>query len=60
MLGAYGRDVLNEKDLPLLGFAEDNKLALLNTFLFATPNVACPTRFKAPTTARDKYVWTIS
>ena len=36
MLGAYGRDVLNENGKLLLGFAEDNKLALLNTF-FSTP-----------------------
>ena len=36
VLGAYGRHALNEKDQPLLGFAEDNKLALLNTF-FCNP-----------------------
>ena len=36
MLGAYGRDKLNENGKLLLGFAEDNKLALLNT-LFSTP-----------------------
>ena len=36
VLGAYGRDKLNENGKPLLGFAEDNKLALLNTF-FCTP-----------------------
>ena len=36
VLGAYGRDVLNENGKLLLGFAEDNKLALLNTF-FSTP-----------------------
>ena len=36
VLGAYGRDVLNENGKLLLGFAEDNKLALLNTF-FCTP-----------------------
>ena len=59
VLGAYGRDVLNQNDKPLLGFAEDNTLALLNVF-FATPNVAFPTRSKTPTTARNKYVWTIS
>ena len=35
MLGAYGRDVLNENVKLLLGFAEYNKLALLNT-LFCT------------------------
>ena len=36
VLGAYGRDVLNENGKLLLGFAEDNKLGLLNTF-FSTP-----------------------
>ena len=33
VLGAYGRVKLNENGKLLLGFAEDNKLALLNTFL---------------------------
>ena len=32
VLGAYGRDILNENGNLLLGFAEDIKLALLNTF----------------------------
>ena len=36
VLGAYGRDVLNENGKLLLRIAEDNKLALLNTF-FSTP-----------------------
>ena len=36
VLGAYGRDKLNENGKLLLGFAKDNKLALLNT-LFCTP-----------------------
>ena len=36
VLGAYGRDKLNENGKLLLGFAEDNKLALQNTF-FCTP-----------------------
>ena len=36
MLGAYGRDVLNENGKLLLAFAEDTKLTLLNTF-FCTP-----------------------
>ena len=35
VLGAYGREMLNEKGKLQLGFAEDNKLALLNT-LFCT------------------------
>ena len=34
VLGAYGPDKLNENEKLLLGFAEDNKLALLNTFFF--------------------------
>ena len=50
VLVAYGRDVLNENGKLLLGFTEDNKLALLNTF-FNTPNMAYPSRFKAPTAA---------
>ena len=36
VLGAYGRDELNENGKLLLGFTEDNKLALLN-FCFCTP-----------------------
>ena len=36
VLGAYGRENLNENGKLLLGFAEDNKLAILNTF-FCTP-----------------------
>ena len=40
VLGAYGRDKLNENGKLWLGFAEDNKLALLNTF-FAPLKVAC-------------------
>ena len=36
VFGAYGRDMLNENGKLLLGFTEDNKLALLNT-LFCTP-----------------------
>ena len=36
VLGAYGRDRLNENGKLLLGFAEDNKLALLST-LFCNP-----------------------
>ena len=36
VLGEYGRDKLNENGKLLLGFAEENKLAFLNTF-FCTP-----------------------
>ena len=42
LLGAYGRDKLNENGKLLLGFAEDNKLAFLNTFLYTPKNcVSC-------------------
>ena len=54
VLGAFGRDKLNENGKLLLGFAGDKKLALLNTF-FCTPKVACPIRSRAPTVARDKH-----
>ena len=37
VLGAYGRDKLNENGKRMLGFAEDNKLALPNTFFCTTP-----------------------
>ena len=59
VLDAYGRDKLNENGKLLLGFTEDNKLALLNTF-YCTPKVACPIRSKAPTAVRDKHVWITS
>ena len=36
VLGTHGRNMLNENGKLLLGFAEDNKLTLLNT-LFCTP-----------------------
>ena len=58
VLGACGRDMLNENGKLLLGFADDNKLALLNTF-FCTPKVECPICFKEPAAAKDKHVWTI-
>ena len=59
VLGAYSRDVLSKNGKLLLGFAEDNKLTLLNTS-FAPPKLACPARSKAPTDARDKHIWTVS
>ena len=58
VLGAYDRDVLNNNGKLLLGFAEDNKLAPLNTF-FESPKVACPTVHILPTTASDKHASTI-
>ena len=46
MLDAYGRGKLNENGKLLLGFAKDNKLALLNTF-FCTPKSGVPYTFKS-------------
>ena len=46
VLGAYGRDKLNENGKLLPGFAEDNKLALLNTF-FCTPKCGVSYTFQS-------------
>ena len=46
VLGAYGRDKINENGKLLLGFAEDNKLALLNTF-FCTPKIGVSYTFQS-------------
>ena len=46
VLGAYGRDMLNENSELLLSFAEDNKLALLNTF-FCTPKSSVSYTFQS-------------
>ena len=46
VLGANGRDKLNENGKLLLGFAEDNKLALLNTF-FGTPKSGVSSTFQS-------------
>ena len=54
VLGAYGRDKLNENGKLLQSFAEGNKLAILNTF-FAPPKT-CPVRSRAPTAARNRHV----
>ena len=59
VLGAYGRDVLNENGKLLLRFAEDNKLALLNTF-FSNPERGVLYTFQAPTAGRAKHASTTS
>ena len=51
VLGAYGRDKLNKNGKLLLGFEEDNKLALLNTF-FCTPK--CGVSYTFQSTNRSK------
>ena len=53
MLGAYGRNMLNENGKLLLGFAEDNKLALLNTF-FYTPKSGGPYTFQSANCSRGQ------
>ena len=59
MLGAYDRGVLNENGKLLLGFAEDIKLALLNT-LFCTPKYGVSYTFHSANRRRNKHVWTKS
>ena len=53
VLGAYGRDKLNENGKLLLGFAEDNKLALLNTF-FCTPKSGVSYTFQSANRSKGK------
>ena len=45
VLGTYGQDKLSENDKLLLDFAENNKLALLNTF-FCTSKSGVPYTFQ--------------
>ena len=52
-LGAYGRDVFNESGKLLVGFAEDNKLALLNTFL-CTPKSGVSYTFLSANRSKGK------
>ena len=53
VLGAYGGDVLNENGKLLLRFAEDNKLALLNTF-FCTPKNGVSYTFQSVNRGKDQ------
>ena len=53
MLSAYGRDGLNENGKLLLRFAEDNKLALLNTF-FCTPKSGVSYTFQSANHCKDQ------
>ena len=46
VLGAYDRDKLNENSKLLLGFADDNKLALLRTF-FCIPKSGASYTFQS-------------
>ena len=60
VLGVYGRDVLNESGKLLLAFAEDNKLALLNSF-FCTPKSGVPYTFQSANRSKGHaWFWAIS
>ena len=59
VLGAYGRDVLNENGKLLLGFAEDNKLALLDSFL-CTPKSGVPSTLRSTNRNKENQACTIS
>ena len=61
MLGANDRDVLNiNVKLTISGFRRRQQARSFKHVFFASPNLACPTRSKASTAARDKHVWSIS
>ena len=53
VLGAYGRDKLNKNGLLLLGFTEDNKLALLNTS-FCTPSSGVSYTFQSANRSKEQ------
>ena len=53
VLGAYGRDKLNKNGKVLLCFAEDNKLALLNTF-FCTPKSGVSNTFQGANSCKGQ------
>ena len=53
VFGAYGRDKLNENGKLLLSFAEENKLALLNT-LFCIPNSGASCTFQSANRSKER------
>ena len=53
VLGAYDRDVLNENGKLLLDFAEDIKLAVLNT-LFCTPKCGVSYAFHSANCSKEQ------
>ena len=54
VLGAYGRDELNDNGERLFTHATDNKLALLNTY-YATPARGISYTFQSPTRGKAQY-----
>ena len=53
LLGAHGQDKLNEKGKLLLDFAEDNRLALLNTF-FCIPKSGVSYTFQSTNRSKEQ------
>ena len=54
VLGAYGRDTLNDNGERLLSLAADNKLAVLNTF-FSTPKRGISHTFQSANRGKGQY-----
>ena len=54
VLGAYGRDTLNEYGRRLLAFSSENQLALVNTF-FSVPKRGISYTFQSPNTGKNRY-----
>ena len=52
-LGAYGRDTLNNYEEPLLSFANNHDLALVNTF-FSTPKAGVSHTFNGQDKKRNR------
>ena len=57
VLGAYGRDVLNDNGKLLLGSREDSKLALL---FLRTPKSRMSYTFQSANRNKDKHAWSRS
>ena len=57
ILGAYGRDYLNDNEELLLSFANNHNLALVNTF-FSTPKGGVSHNFNGQGKKRTDYILT--
>ncbi|CAB1113389.1 unnamed protein product [Ectocarpus sp. CCAP 1310/34] len=54
IMGAYGRDIMNNNGERLLGLASDNHLSLTNTY-FRTPEGGVRHTFQSPNKGKEKY-----
>ncbi|CAB1117725.1 unnamed protein product [Ectocarpus sp. CCAP 1310/34] len=54
IMGAYGRDIMNNNGERLLGLASDNQLSLTNTY-FRTPKGGVQHTFQSSTKGKEKY-----